>query len=389
MVEITRLYSDPFLSNSDKHRGTHFPYITNDDVCLETGIDVGDGTHIVYKPGLRHSSYTYSISQRYPDEWFGGRFVLHPLLSKLYGISPKFRKSSPRRNGICVYLNSRAILLYKCRTLGLSRGERSRVASIPPFVKTRGRNSILRFLEGYQYADGSFICGKSPCVRVTTSSLTLAQELDTTADEIPVGHSISKDHPTTGFSLRISGERSIHRWLQRVPLLTPVQISKFLVWNRLSECPSRLFLSQCVGLLLGDTSPKSLSKDKLSNDYQKRFLESVDLLTLFILHSESLTVDHLARESVARSKKATQESIRRLRNKGLVRNSQSDQETSYALTSTGSEVIAQFEEAWEMIRNENPRIFPLKSYQCLSVARMNAEEPPRLANLSETLESSA
>ena len=55
-----------------------------------------------------------SISQRYPDEWFGGRFVLCPLLSKLYGISPRFRKSSPRRNGICVYLNSRAVLHYKC-----------------------------------------------------------------------------------------------------------------------------------------------------------------------------------------------------------------------------------------------------------------------------------
>src|SRR5437879_61638 len=78
MVETTRLHSDAFLSNSDKHRGTHFPSITSDDVCLETGIDVGDGTHIVYKPGIRHSSYTYSISQRYPDEWFGGRFVLYP-----------------------------------------------------------------------------------------------------------------------------------------------------------------------------------------------------------------------------------------------------------------------------------------------------------------------
>jgi len=284
MVEVARLSSGAFLSNSDKHRGARFPLGTNDDVCLETGINVGDGTHIVYKPGMRHSSYTYSISQRYPDEWFGGRFVLYPLLSRLYGISPKFRKSSPRRNGICVYLNSRAVLLYKCRTLGLSRGERSRVASIPPFVKTRGKNSILRFLEGYQYADGSFVCGNSPCVRVTTSSFTLAQELDATADEIPVGHSISRDHPTTGFSLRISGERGIRRWLQLVPLLNPVQISKFLVWNRFSECPSRLFLRQCVGLLLGDTSPRALSKDQSFNDYQRRFLESVDLLTLFILH---------------------------------------------------------------------------------------------------------
>jgi len=266
----------------------------------------------------------------------------------------------------------------------LSRGERSRVASIPPFVKTRGRNSILRFLEGYQYAEGSFVCGNSPCVRITTSSFTLAQELDATADEIPVGR-----YPTTGFSLRISREGDIRRWLHHVPLLNPVQISKFLVWNRFSECPSRLFLRQCVGLLLGDTSPGALSKDRSSNDYQRRFLESVDLLTLFILHNHSLTIDDLAMKSVARSKEAIRESIRRLESKGLLRNSQSDQQTSYALSSNGSELIERFEEAWKMIRHENPRIFPLKSYQCLSVPRINAEESPRLANLNETLESSA
>ena len=263
MVETTPLHPDTFLSNSDKHRGTHFPSITSDDVCLETGIDVGDGTHIVYKTGIRHLSYAYS------------------------------------------------------------------------------------------------------------------------------GTVDSSVHPTTGFSLRISGEGDIRRWLHHVPLLNPVQISKFLVWSRFSECPSRLFLRQCVGLLLGDTSPGALSKDRSSNDYQTRFLERVDLLTLFILHNHSLTMDDLAMKSVARSKEATRESIRRLKSKGLLRNSQSDQQTSYALSSNGSELIERFEEAWKMIRHENPRIFPLKSYQCLSVPRINAEESPRLANLNETLESSA
>lgn len=255
MVETTRLHSDAFLSNSDKHRGTHFPSITSDDVCLETGIDVGDGTHIVYKPGIRHSSYTYSISQRYPDEWFGGRFVLYPLLSKLYGISPRFRRSSPRRNGICVYLNSRAVLYYKCQTLGLSRGERSWVASIPALSRLEEEIRFFGSLKAINKQMVRSFAVTAPCVRVTTSSFTLAQELDATADEIPVGHSISRDHPTTGFSLRISGEGGIRRWLQHVPLLNPVQISKFLVWNRFSECPSRLFLRQSVGLLLGETSP--------------------------------------------------------------------------------------------------------------------------------------
>ena len=83
MVEINQPSPGSFLSNSDKHRGTRLPLIIDDDLCLETGIDLGDGTHIVFKPGMRHSSYIYSISQHYPDEWFGGRFVLYHLLSNV------------------------------------------------------------------------------------------------------------------------------------------------------------------------------------------------------------------------------------------------------------------------------------------------------------------
>jgi hypothetical protein len=379
MVEITQPSPDSFLSDSDKHRGTRLPVSVDDDLCLETGIDLGDGTHVVFNPGSQHSSYVYSISQHYPDEWFGGRFVLCPLLSKLYGIGPRLRKSSPRRNGICVYLNSRAVVSFKCRALGLSSGERSRSASIPSFVKTRGRDSVLRFLEGFQYADGSFVCGKSPCVRVTTSSWKLAREIDATADELSVSHSMSRDHPTTGFSLRTTGE-GIRQWVRLIPLLNPVHVSKFLVWNTLSDCPPRLFLRQCVSLLLGDVSPTALLKRQSIEDYKKHFLESVDLLTLFVLRNDSLNGDGLVKESVARSGEAAMKSVKRLRRDGFLRISLSGKQSSYSLRSKGIEVIERFEEAWEMIRHENPRIFPLKSYERLSVPPVIAEEPPRLAN---------
>ena len=148
----------------------------------------------------------------------------------------------------------------------------------------------------------------------------------------------------------------------------------------MSECPPRLFLRQCVGLLLGDVSPASLLPRQSLKDYQKRFLESVDLLTLFVLRNDSVDVDELVRESVARSREATLESIKRLKREKLLRSSPSDLQASYTFSSQGVELIERFEEAWEMIRHENPRIFPLKSYERLSVPPVIAEEPPRLAN---------
>ena len=127
----------------------------------------------------------------------------------------------------------------------------------------------------------------------------------------------------------------------------------------MSECPPRLFLRQCVGLLLGDISPISLMLRPSPKDYQKRFLESIDLLRLFVLRSASLPIDDMAKESVGRSREATQESIKRLRIEGLVRNSRSYKQPSYTPSSDGFELIRWFEEAWEMIRRENSRIFPL------------------------------
>ena len=97
-------------------------------------------------------------------------------------------------------------------------------------------------------------------------------------------------------------------------LLNPVEVSKFLVWNTLSECPPRL-------------------------------------------RNDSLNADGLVTESVARSREAAMRSVKRLRRDGFLRNSLCGKPSSYSLSSKGVELIEQFEEAWEIIRHENPKFF--------------------------------
>ena len=43
------------------------------------------------------------------------------------------------------------------------------------------------------------------------------------ADGFSVSHSLTRDHREVGFSIRISSEKSMKRWLKLVPLLNPVQ----------------------------------------------------------------------------------------------------------------------------------------------------------------------
>jgi len=67
--------------------------------------------------------------------------------------------------------------------------------------------------------------------------------------------------------------------------------------------------------------------------------------------------DGLATESVARSREAAMRSAKRLRRDGFSQKL-SIWKTVFLLPQLeGVELIEQFEEAWEIIRHENPRIF--------------------------------
>lgn len=348
----------------DKHRKLQLPSNVSQDLCIETGIDIGDGTRVLYRPGSRHSSYTYSISQRYPDEWFGCNLVISPLLTRLYGIRPKLRRSSRFRNGLCIYLNSRGILLFKRDALGLRTGTCSRIVSVPPILGRRGKTCVLRFIEGFQYADGSFVAGTRPCVKITTSSLELHSEILEAAAGLSVACSSSRDHPHVGFSTRIYGEDRILGWLKDVPLLNPIQIAKFLVWKEYGECPPGLFLSQYCSILIGESPLRSVTRDAMRNTgRQELFRESVDQLVRFALAKQPLTLSEVTEETVARSLQAAHQSLRRLIKNGEAKRVDENGRNAVGLTTQGIHSISKLEEAWKRLEHVNCRISPLKSYQ--------------------------
>jgi len=374
----------------DKHRRLQLPNMVTGDLCLETGLDVGDGTRTMYRPGQRHSSYVYSVAQRFPDEWFGTIFVISPLIDSLYGVKPKIRKSSARRNGICLYLNSRAIVLFKHKSLGLPVGQCSRIASIPRLVRNAGEVGLQRFIEGFQYADGSFVGGTSPCIRLTTSSVKLREDLARMAERLSVRHSVSKDHPDVGFSLRISRDESMRRWMDHIPLLNPVQIAKFLTWQKYSECPAGLFLSQYLELAFGDISLRKFSMNSQRKlDRVPLFQESVDLVTRFALSEGPVSMVDLARRTVARTIYDAKKSVDRLNHLGFVKLSILNGRCIVSLPPAGLESVDAFQEAWGVLRRINPRIFPLKSYEDRIIAETECRGKPRLVNKTLTLASSA
>lgn len=269
--------------------------------------------------------------------------------------------------GICVYVNSRGVVLFKHRILGLPVGQCSRLIRLPCFPVKSGEDAMCRFVEGYQYADGSFVGGRSPCIRITSSSISMIHKFSEMADGFGVSHSLTRDHREVGFSLRISAEVSMTRWLMHIPLPNPVQISKFLVWKRFSECSPGLFFSQHVDLLSGRRSVREF-RSRFPNEEQRirLFLDSVDLVTRFVLDKRVLTLSEIAEETVARTARGAANSVRRLVRRGLARITSEYGKTFARLTSAGQESVFDLTKAWQLLRSQNFRILPLKSYELAS-----------------------
>jgi hypothetical protein len=236
-------------------------------------------------------------------------------------------------------------------------------------VEEEGEKAISRFIEGYQYADGSFVAGESPCIRITTSSPSLFLKLAQTAELFNVPHSKSRDHPKVGFSLRISAEGDMREWIRHVPLLNPVQITKFLVWDRFSECPPRLFFSQYVGLLSGRIELRRFSR-RLPTEAVRSdlFQDSVDLVTRFVLAGRSLALAEIAKETVARTVRGAGSSIGRLVKEGFARLELRDGKMFASLTPAGEESVSELRDVWQALHHFNTGLSSLKSYE-LATAR--------------------
>jgi hypothetical protein len=287
-------------SNLDKHRQLCLPDRPTRELSLETGIDLGDGS-LFHTPATvaRNSYYVYSISQRFPDEWFGIECFLKPLIERLYNLRPKSKRSSLSRNGINVYIYSKGLFLFKKQVLALTAGHRSRNIALPS-VLSHSLEHQASFWSGYQYADGSFYCRRNgnPIIKITTSSLSLINSLRYFAKTLGVDFVFGREHPDVGFSLRIYPEPSLIKWLQHVPLLNPVHLARFVLWRSGLRYLPGFHFSQYMDLVLGVREISQFSADYVRNKSQRQYLdETADPVSLVCLGKSSMAFNdwwHLA-----------------------------------------------------------------------------------------------
>lgn len=293
------------FSRKDVRRGVTIPSTVSDELCISIGIDIGDA-YLTRWPGtdLVHGYYRYAVCQGYPNEWFGARFFLSSLLTKLYGLPPKLWRHRTRM-GIILGYDSKAIFTFKSRVLNFHVGEgKARKVTLPAiFEELTVRRKALCLL-GLHYADGTltFSRGRTPVVAFSTASHRLATQIQGFFDcsgyrteKMPYGcQGVARHY----LKIRIAGESQFLKWLEEIGLLNPIHIARYATWKRFGYCPPALQMAQYFSILADRADPNDFPKKSgVKSKNHDLLRDTVVLATLLAAGGQPIEIEKLEKSA--------------------------------------------------------------------------------------------
>jgi len=151
------------FSKNDEKRGITFPKIMTRELAEEIGIHIGDGT-------LPNKKYYFSVRGGMDEEDYFTDFVI-PLYKKIYNLDLRLLK----RSRACGFeVNSKALYLFKNKTLGIVTGCKTNRIEVPKQIICGDDKEIMQaFIRGVFDTDGCFYGskkGRYPVISLTIKS---------------------------------------------------------------------------------------------------------------------------------------------------------------------------------------------------------------------------
>ena len=160
------------FSLNDLKRGIKLPEKITPILAEEIGIHLGDGNLYVYLDKYGYKSYNASFTGDLRDESIYHKNFIAGILKELYNLNPKFIERV-EKNSIETRYNSRAILEFKSKVLGLPIGPKKK-AKIPKMIFDNN-NLAKRCLVGI--FDTDFHITSSLSISGKLHSLLLAEQV--------------------------------------------------------------------------------------------------------------------------------------------------------------------------------------------------------------------
>lgn len=239
------------VSWSDIKRGVKIPDISL-ELAEETGIHLGDGSLTNYHDKEGYLSFRYGITGDLRDEELYHETFIVPLLEKLYGTKPIILKR-PLKNCIETKINSKAVIQFKHKILGLPLGSKKN-AKIPEVI-LKDNELAKKCLVGifdtdFSITDALSISGK-------LHSLELAEQIHLVLNRNGIDHVYRKYLDYSRFyipkksALIIAKEWGMHN---------PKHLSKLQVFERFKTFIPYSLTKERLDLLEGKISLEKLSR---------------------------------------------------------------------------------------------------------------------------------
>ena len=204
--------------------------ITNNEKLAELiGILLGDGN-------LNKKSNCITIVGSLEEFDYYNNYLM-PLIKSLFSINPKLRKRNDR-NAIYIDFNSKEVMNYLSKEVGLIRGNK-RYAHIPEMIM-KNVQLIPHFLRGLFDTDGCLKFSKQtresnyyPRIQFCFSDVPFAYEVISLLKKVGFKIGSWKDSRFNGLIFyQISGNKNLERWMKTIGCNNPVQKTKYLIWKK-------------------------------------------------------------------------------------------------------------------------------------------------------------
>ena len=204
--------------------------ITNNKKLAELlGILLGDGN-------LNKSSNCVTIVGSLEELDYYNNFVM-PFIESLFEVKPKLRFRNDR-NAIYIDFNSKEVMDYLSKEVGLVRGDK-RYAHVPHII-VQNVQLIPHFLRGLFDTDGCLKFSRQtrknnyyPRIQFCFSDVPFAYEVISLLEKVEFKIGRWKDSRFNGLIFyQISGKENLERWIKTIGSNNPVQNTKYLVWKK-------------------------------------------------------------------------------------------------------------------------------------------------------------
>ena len=125
-----------------------YPSLDELDLAYETGFHIGDGSLGVYQ---RHH-YRYALSGNKTNESNFYRYLISPLLKKIYELTPSLYTY---HNSIYATIYSKELVSFKSQVIGMPIGKKDSLTHLPGVILSQGTKSQAEVISGLYDADGS------------------------------------------------------------------------------------------------------------------------------------------------------------------------------------------------------------------------------------------